>query len=176
MEKAHEIVLVGAVIKILQDAGSWCGETHIQMSSYVAKHVKKIPFSSDFILYKHGPFSFDLNSTLNNMRSQEIISVTSLGLGSTYSLNKGIWKAFDRASDGLFEKHEHKLTEVCVYLARKNVAELERIATAIYIRINFPMLQSLNDKKNKLVSLKPHIGSDQAKIAFEESLELFPEI
>jgi uncharacterized protein YwgA len=79
MTRIKEFVLVGGIVRSLNAVGSWCGETHIQKTSYIAKHVKGVPLESDFTLYKHGPFSFDLNAVLNEMRSQNLLSVTPMG-------------------------------------------------------------------------------------------------
>ena len=79
MTSASEIHLVGRVVEILGEMHSWCGETHIQKTAYVAKVIKNVPFESKFILYKHGPYSFDMNGVLNHMRSQNILLVTPQG-------------------------------------------------------------------------------------------------
>jgi hypothetical protein len=61
MTISADYALVGAIIKELADAGSWCGETHIQKTAYVAKELLGVPIAASFILYKHGPYSFDLS-------------------------------------------------------------------------------------------------------------------
>src|ERR1700722_18048872 len=99
MTSASEIHLVGRVVEILDEMHSWCGETHIQKTAYVAKVVENVPFESKFILYKHGPYSFDMNAVLNHMRSQNILIVTPQGTyGSSYRLNEGLWTALSRAA------------------------------------------------------------------------------
>lgn len=171
MAKAHEFVLAGGVINALHRAGSWCGETHIQKSCYIAKHLKSVDFESHFILYKHGPYSFDLSSTLNSMRAQNIVSVTPRNYGSTYELNLSLWSALDRAAGCVFYRFEDDINRICLFLAKKNVAELERVATAVFVCLNFPDLEK-SKKSLKLRELKPHISLPEADLAFHDAANI----
>lgn len=64
---AQEAILV-RLARRLYEHGSWSGETHIQKTTYLASVLLAIPFDFDFILYKHGPFSFELRDELDDMR------------------------------------------------------------------------------------------------------------
>ena len=173
MTSVREIHLIGKVIETLDELHSWCGETHIQKTAYVAKVVRHVPYDSKFILYKHGPYSFDMNAVLNHMRIQNILSVTPQGsYGSSYRLNPGIWSALTRASGSRFDGHDSDIRFVCTQFARKKVVDLERIATAIYVRLHFATLDS-NRWIDKLRELKPHINPSDAKLAFLEADNLF---
>ena len=102
--------------------GSWCGETHIQKTSYVAKCVEHVPFESEFVLYKHGPYSFDLNAVLNRMRSQGIITLVPQGsYGASYHLNERIWAAINKATGNYFDQFASRVERVC---ARSDVVML----------------------------------------------------
>jgi hypothetical protein len=57
----------------LDEQGSWSGETHIQKAAYLLRELMDIPFGFDFILYKHGPFSFELRDELSSMRSDRLL-------------------------------------------------------------------------------------------------------
>jgi len=176
MTSASEINLVGRIIRILSEVHSWCGETHIQKTAYIAKSVKGVPLESKFILYKHGPYSFELNTVLNNMRSQNIATVAPQGsYGSSYSLNEGLWTALNRAAGRDLDAFDEQLNFVCGQLARKKVAELERIATAVYVRLNYGSLNE-DQQTRKLRELKPHIGASDAQLAFTEASVFFQTI
>jgi uncharacterized protein YwgA len=164
-----EFVLVGGIVRSLDAVGSWCGETHIQKTSYIAKHVKDVPLESEFTLYKHGPFSFDLNAVLNEMRSQNLLSVTPMGdYGSSFELNERLWSALNRAAGDAFDRYARTVQSLCEKLGRKRVAELERITTAVYVALKFPEL-SAKARVKKLTELKPHINYDFAVAAFDEA-------
>ena len=56
---SQDAVLVG-LARRLYEQGSWTGETHIQKAAYLLHELRDVPFDFAFILYKHGPFSFEL--------------------------------------------------------------------------------------------------------------------
>ena len=56
----------------MRQRGSWTGETHIQKAMYFLQHLLQLPTGFDFILYKHGPFSFDLRATLTFMEAEDL--------------------------------------------------------------------------------------------------------
>ena len=60
MTQKERRALVCRLVKAMRDAGSWTGETHIQKCLYFLQNLMKVPAGYDFILYKHGPYSFDL--------------------------------------------------------------------------------------------------------------------
>ncbi len=169
MTSIGEIGLIGLVISDLQELHSWCGETHIQKTAYVAKATRHVPFKSEFVLYKHRPYSFDMSNALLQMRAQKIITATPQGgYGSSFSLNDSIWPAVRRAAEPTLEAHGEKIRFVCSKFARKKVAELERIATAIYVHYNFGDLVP-SQQHAKLNELKPHISIPEARVAFEDA-------
>ena len=67
MNKEQERTVMLSLIRSLRENGSWCGETHIQKAAYFLKTVTAVPLKFEFILYKHGPFSFDLRDHLGNL-------------------------------------------------------------------------------------------------------------
>jgi len=169
MTSSSEISLVGAIVTCLRDNGSWTGETHIQKSAYVLKYIEKVPLESDFILYKHGPFSFDLNGVINQMRAQNILWMAPQGAyGSTFETNAPLWNALDRASGFRSQRFRESIQFVCERFAKKKVVELEKIATAVYVYINFDFPSAM-ERAKKLIDLKPHIPFEEAVAAVEEA-------
>src|SRR2546425_53683 len=69
---AQEAVLTG-LARRLYESGSWSGETHVQKVAYVLNELANVPFSFNFILYKHGPFSFELRDELASMRADGLL-------------------------------------------------------------------------------------------------------
>lgn len=168
MTTSREIILVGGVVKLLRDRRSWAGETHIQKTAFVAKILKAVPFESEFVLYKHGPFSFDMSTSLVHMRTRGLLSTTpNPGYGPTFDVNEGLWHALDSSADNYFERYEADVASVCDVLASRNVASLERIATAVYLIQSMPDSTD-EDRANELTKVKPHIHIELARVAFEE--------
>ena len=69
---AQKTILVG-LIERLADKGSWAGETHLQKAAYLLAELRGVDFDFDFILYKHGPFSFELRDELSAMRAEGLV-------------------------------------------------------------------------------------------------------
>ena len=75
MERLKRSALVIALIEQLRNKGSWCGETHIQKTIYFLQELLRVPLGFEFILYKHGPYSFDLSDELTAMRADELVEL-----------------------------------------------------------------------------------------------------
>ena len=149
----------------LQDAGSWAGETHMQKAVFVLQELLRVPLGFDFVLYKHGPFSFDLRDELTFMRAQGFFALEpqypygpSLTAGAKSELLNNTF-----LSD--VSNYLPALQFVAQKIGSKTVAELERTATALYIRLREPQT---GDVAERLTRLKPHISQPEAKAAVLE--------
>src|SRR5260370_16571828 len=69
MQELNDASLVLALTEKLRANRSWAGETHIQKAVYILNRILIVPIPFKFILYKHGPFSFDLRDEISWMRS-----------------------------------------------------------------------------------------------------------
>ena len=45
------------------------GGTHIQKAAYLLQELLGVPSGFKFVLYKHGPFSFELRDSLNRLEA-----------------------------------------------------------------------------------------------------------
>src|SRR4051812_47199628 len=73
MNRIEKVALICAIAEAMRQRGSWSGETPLQKSIYFAQEVFKIPLGFTFILYKHGPFSFDLRDELASIRADNLM-------------------------------------------------------------------------------------------------------
>ncbi len=177
MTTTLDMALIGAIVKSLKENGSWTGETHIQKACYIAKTTRNIPIGVDFILYKHGPYSFDLTKSLGHMFSRDVIQrdVHAGGYGPSYRVNEGFWLSLTRAVGAIFNPYRDELEFVCRELGPKNVAELERVATAVYVRLEQPEFRADRAAAGRrLIELKPHFSAQTAAEGFDESLVFLP--
>lgn len=157
-----------SLVKRMAEKGSWCGETHIQKSVFFLDEMLKVPTSFEFILYIHGPFSFELRDELTAMRADRILELI-IPADKKYgsSLRPGdladkVEELYPKAS----KKYAEKIEFIASTVAWKSVAELERLSTALF-------LSNHRESKGKDLSrylnqLKPHISVEDAKIAFKE--------
>jgi hypothetical protein len=172
MERLLRASILLQLNKDLRDAGSWAGETHMQKAAFVLQDLAKAPLGFEFVLYKHGPFSFDLRDELTFMRAQGFLALEpqypygpSLIPGSK---NELLTRAFESANEGYLSAIQF----VARKIGAKTVAELERTATALYVMLREPFRA---DVPVRLTNLKPHISLPEAQAAVSEVGQIIQE-
>jgi uncharacterized protein YwgA len=157
-------------VRRLKEGGSWCGETHIQKSTYFLQEFMDVPLSLNYTFYKHGPFSFDLNDRLTALRGNGFVELRS---HPPYGPHQ---HATDSAIEYLgnfpktISRFEYEMDFVVTRLAEKNVAELERLSTALYVRKQSP--EASEEKlAQEMNCLKPHVTIPEALKALREVAE-----
>ena len=151
------------LLERMKEKGSWSGETHLQKAVYVAQEVLGVPFGFDFILYKHGPFSFDLRDALAEMQADRFIGQVfqAYPYGPTLKPDANAPALKDRFPKTI-ATHRSKIDFVADALSPYRAAELEGLATAIYVTRK----SGTNDRRqraNALRAAKPHIDVQDAQ-------------
>jgi len=169
MEDARRQAVVLSLIERMDIHGSWCGETHIQKSLYFLQEMLRVPTGFDFILYKHGPFSFDLRDELGVMRANMIVELHSKPFPYGPSHLPG--DAAERLKE-LYPKttkqYERQIDFIAKKLAGLRVAELERLATALYVTLEEGRDKTIQARAKRINELKPHVNINEALKAVEE--------
>lgn len=168
MERLKNNVILLQLVESLREHGSWCGETHIQKATYSLQQLKGVPLNFNFILYKHGPFSFDLRDELTAMRAVGLIAfeIVNDSYGPQIVITKrgkDIQKFFAKT----LEEYRNSVQFVGSKLGNKGVVELEKLATALYVTKDMKIKKS-DDRVRKIVELKPHIQLAQAEKAVND--------
>lgn len=156
--------LVLAVIRGLRAHGSWTGKTHVQKSLFLMKMTSQIDIPFAYVLYKHGPYSFELESELEQMRSYAAVKAEPDPDGYGVVLMPGPGAAFVEQGARLNEVEQAQVEQICRFVGKRNVSELERLATAAWIRVN----ESLDESRavaSRLNQLKPHVPLQEAEAA-----------
>lgn len=163
---AQEAVLVG-LTRQLDEQGSWTGETHIQKAAYLLHALTNVPFDFDFILYKHGPFSFELRDELSHMRADGLIRsfVPDPRYGPQLLVTED-GEALERELKRMTERYGESLDWVADTLGGRGVMDLERLATAMWLTRREP--GTVRERAEALVQVKPHISLDDAIASVEE--------
>lgn len=138
---------------------------HIQKAMFILQDIAKANLGYKFVIYKHGPFSFNLSSELTEMRAVGIlelkfprdgygpsIRVTEFG-ERVYNVNKENIEKFDKVAKFLAE-----------WFSSSDVRYLERISTAYFVTAKNPRDLAI-DRARKLNSLKPHVDMEAAEDA-----------
>lgn len=168
MDRLKNSVILGYLIDQLREKGSWCGETHVQKSCYILQELLEVPLNYNFILYKHGPFSFGLRDELTALRADFLLRLEFQNPPygpriATTEMSGELQKLFPKT----MKKYKEKVDFVTNALRDKGAAELERLSTALYITKNY-YVPSVDARAERLVSLKPHVIPEKALDAVRE--------
>lgn len=160
-KRKRQAVLLG-LIEALSTTGSWCGETHVQKATYFLQDGLSVPLEFEFVLYKHGPFSFDLRQELGEMRGASLIEVLPRPLPYGPSLSLGpsastLAKVYPKT----LKRYLKQIEAVADFFKQKDAVDVERLGTALYVTREWPKLSS-EDRASTIVQLKPHIAESDA--------------
>jgi len=162
--RQREAVLL-ALGNALREHGSWCGETHLQKATYFLQELAGVPLETHFILYKHGPFSFELRDELTSMRADGLLEmqIQPPPYGPSFVLGDGGKKLMERWPKTL-KRYKDVIEFVAQNLGPLGVSELERWATALYVTKK-QSGKSIDDRARCIHALKPHVSVEDAKAA-----------
>jgi len=169
MKRLQRAAIIVSLVEKLKDDGSWCGETNIQKAMYFLKEMMHIPLDFEFILYRHGPYSFDLKEELTALRADSILELKSSNpeYGPRYipgSMRDYVLNCFPKT----IKRYSKKIEFVSSHLGEKGVVDLERLATALYVNVEKPE-QGQENRAKRITEFKPHI-------AFMDSLEAVKQV
>lgn len=167
MERTEQKAVVLEIMNQLVEHDSWCGETHIQKCAYLIQEGLGLPTQFEFVLYKFGPFSFDLRDLLGEMRADMLIDlrVRHSQYRPTLSPSHSGTRLLER-HDSVVDPHKKTIALVTAKFGDCNVSELERIGTALHVRKESQ--RNLVQQARRLTELKPHVGYAAALEAVKE--------
>ena len=168
MKRRQREAVVLALADKLREQGSWCGETHLQKAAYFLEELANVPLGLGFILYKHGPFSFELRDEITAMRADGLIHMRLQPYPygpSLLTTDNG--RRLQKRWPKTLGKHADSIAFVAEHLGNLGVAELERLATALYITKKHPG-ESVEFRARRLHELKPHVSLEEAQSAVKE--------
>lgn len=162
-----QAIVVDLVDRIVKHGG-WCGETHIQKSTYFLKALTEVPVDYEFIMYKHGPYSFDLHDELVGMKANGFLKTEPQGpYGPSFQLGD-----FGRSITSRFPKtlsqYGNQIEFVAEEFSNKGVVELERLATALFVSSETSENQTVEERAHQVNQLKPHITIEVANITITQ--------
>lgn len=166
-ELVQRTILVG-LVRRLTDKGSWAGETHVQKAAYLLSELRDINFNFDFILYKYGPYSFGLHDELATMCADDLIE--RFLPDPRYGPRLLVRPDGDRMEQRLqstAQRYGEALDWIADILADRGVADLERLATAMWMTRRNPD-GSVQARAQDVVDVKRHISLDDAVGSVEE--------
>jgi uncharacterized protein YwgA len=166
MKRLQRDAVILSLIENLRAKGSWCGETHIQKATYFVQELLRVPLEFDFVLYKHGPYSFDLSDELTAMRADALLKLQPQQppYGPSFIHSSGS-KLIKKRYPKTLKKYNPMVKFVANKLGDKGVTELERLATALYVTREIETDNSIESRAQCIHKLKPHVSLDEARDA-----------
>jgi uncharacterized protein YwgA len=163
MASLKEKALLVALVERMCALGSWCGETHIQKTVYFGRELFGLPIDCEFILYKHGPFSFELRDELVAMQAEGVLrqAIQSPPYGPSFAPGPLVETLVERFPKTI-EQHRAQIMFLAENVANRRAAELERIATALFITRQLGDSASRSERVRALTEVKPHISTEEA--------------
>ncbi len=166
MQGLQRDAVILALVERLNAVESWCGETHVQKSAYFLQELLRVPLALDFILYKHGPYSFDLSDELGAMRANAFLALELKLYPYGPSIVPGSADApVKRLYAKTIARYSLEIAFVAERLGRMTVAELERVATALYVTRDPNVVSGIEARAQRIHELKPHVTLEAAREA-----------
>ena len=168
MKRLQKAAILTDLAERMRDHGSWCGETHIQKAVYFLQELLRVPLGYGYILYKHGPFSFDLRDEITELRVYELFRLETrpVPYGPSLRPTTNAEELKSRYPTTL-NNYSKRLAFVAEALDGKGVADLERLATALFVSLTAKDVDP-EARARHLHDLKPHVSLDSALKAVKE--------
>ena len=163
MEKLQRSALVLTLARRLKANGSWCGETHIQKTVYFLQELARVPLDYEFILYKHGPYSFDLTEDITAMQANLLLKLEAqpYPYGPSYRITDS-GERLERRYASVIDEYNRQIEFIAGSLGNKKVVELERLGTALFVTLEGATDGQAAARIQRIQQLKPHISRNEA--------------
>jgi uncharacterized protein YwgA len=165
MKRLQRAAVMLSLVDKLREKGSWCGETHIQKGAYLLQEMLAVPLEVEFVLYKHGPYSFDLNDQLSWLKADGILVEEIMPYPYGPKIGPG------KLAEQVLSMHpktnalyDAQLQFIADNLGDSKVVVLERIATALYVTKELEGAD-IETRARRLTELKPHVAVEDAEEA-----------
>jgi uncharacterized protein YwgA len=167
MKRLQKAAVLARLTDELRANQGWAGETQLQKAAYFLQQLCRVPLDYDFVLYKYGPFSFDLREELTSLRADRILTLEPQPFyGPRFAVSESGLRV-EQTYPKTLQQFERELDFVAEELGPLDVAGLERVATALYVTAETPDA-SVDERARSLRAIKPHIAESSAEAAIEE--------
>lgn len=169
MNPMAQDALIARLARTLRENDSWTGETHIQKATYLLEVLADVPLDFDFILYKHGPFSFELRDELGNMQADRYLNREPQDppYGPRFSVTDRGRQLEERFAKTM-ARYGSKVDWIAAQLRDQGVASLERLATALWVTTHDGKGLGVEERAELLRGIKRHVSEESAVQAVGE--------
>ncbi len=172
MNQAQRFSVITQLADEMRLAGSWCGETNLQKSLYFVQELFDVKTGYAFVLYRHGPFSFDLRDDLQVLQGSglvELVPYPPYGpqirpTPASIELRAHFPRTMESVAPAIGFVADH--------LGNRDVLQLERLATALYVIKEADRGTDIELLAMRLNEIKPHVPIELATSALSEVNQL----
>ena len=168
MKSSQKAALILMLAGKLRENGNWCGETHFQKAIYFLQDLLSVPFEFDFVLYRHGPYSFELHDELNSMHSDGLFKMTILPPYGPQLSTTELGATLQNGFPITISRYKKKIDFIADKFGIKGVNDLEKLSTAFFINQKSSNDADVVSRASEINKLKSHISVIEAKLAIEE--------
>lgn len=174
MNNSSTFAIILHLLKGLKELGSWCGETHIQKTLFFLETLFNTETDLNFILYKHGPFSFTLKETLDDMKLKGLIQLELVPPYGPKHIVTESGEKFLLNNSEILNKWSVAIQTIVNAIGGKRVVELEKLSTSLLIFEKG--IREREDMAIELNRVKPHINLEDARNAITEFFTIYEKI
>jgi len=156
MDRFKRSAIVLSLIETLEARESFCGETHIQKAVYFLQELVSVDTGFEFILYKHGPFSFDLSDELRAMRANKFLSLVPTPPYGACLKQEDMGNNLRNDYSEFLSNFNRQIEFVAEKIGNKRVDYLEKLSTALYVTKE-KQDDNVESRAIYMHNLKPHI-------------------
>jgi uncharacterized protein YwgA len=142
---------------------------HIQKVVYVAQELGIVPPAYEFVLYQRGPYSFDLDAGIRELRSIGAVDIRPAPpYGPTYETTEMGEQIANASPVG--GQASQRLNELAAKLGIKQAKDLELLATTLYVVDQG--YTATDEIIGRVGDLKPQFERERIELAMVEIEEL----
>jgi len=168
MNRLQRAAVLLTLLEALKQRGSWCGETHLQKSVYFLEEMCRVPLGFAYVLYHHGPYSFDFSDEITALRADLLLDLKPKPpYGPTIVLGENAQRLLANFATTI-RRYEPQITFVAENLGSSRVVDLERLATALYVTRQSSPPADEGRRAASLHEIKRHISMEDAHQAIRQ--------
>lgn len=165
MGRHEKTALLMRLIDAQTTEGSPCGETHIQKAVYFLQEMMDVPLDFKFILYRYGPYSFELRDALTELRADGVVRLEpQRSVGARVVPTERGTRIRDMCHTEV-ANYATSIDFVARMLGKSGAVRLEGLSTAYFVTARAQAGAGVEERAVELTSRKPHIALEDARDA-----------
>ena len=175
MYRLQRAAVLTRLMEKLRQHDSPCGETQMQQAAFLLQKLANVPLDLQFVLYRYGPYCFELRDELTALRADGLVRLAPMG-HKTHGFVPTDQSAYiQNLYRPTLRRYEDHLMFVAAALGDRGPAALERLNMAVHASQRPETGETVEEKIAWMRRLKPHIPIDLAGAAFNEAQRLAEE-